>query len=277
MEPVRRVSGRAIPLDRADVDTDQIIPAKHLKRIERTGYGPFAFERWRADAEFVLNRPEYAGAPILLAGANFGGGSSREHAVWALQQMGLGVVIAPSFADIFRNNSAKMGLLTVTLPQADVERLMARAQETPAAAITVDLETQMVSTPDGWSRRFEIDGFVKRTLLEGAGRDRPDAGAGRGDQRVRADSGGVPAGDERLSGGRRGMPGRASPTRLAAASGDGEENGLHLAEARGAASDDGGLRAAGSPEARSAVSSGGSARSAPTEWTLSRRVLPLGR
>ena len=167
MEPVTTVTGNAIPLDRADVDTDQIIPAKYLKRIERTGYGPFAFESWREDAGFVLNQPEYANAPILLAGPNFGSGSSREHAVWAIQQMGVRAVIAPGFADIFRNNSAKMGLLTVTLPQADVERLMARAAETPSAPISVDLETQTVSTPDGWSRGFEIDGFVKRTLLDG--------------------------------------------------------------------------------------------------------------
>lgn len=167
MEPVTRITGNAIPLDRADVDTDQIIPAKHLKKIERTGYGPFAFESWRKDPDFVVNQPEYAGAPILLAGPNFGSGSSREHAVWAIQQMGVGVVIAPKFADIFRNNSAKMGLLTVVLPPDDVEHLLARAAETPSAEITVDLESQTVSTPDGWSRRFEIDGFVKHTLLEG--------------------------------------------------------------------------------------------------------------
>ena len=167
MEAVQRVTGNAIPLDRADVDTDQIIPAKHLKRIERTGYGPFAFERWREDPTFVVNQPEYADAPILLAGPNFGSGSSREHAVWAIQQMGVQAVIAPGFADIFCNNSAKMGLLTVVLPPPDVEHLMARAAETPSAPISVDLESQTVSTPDGWSRRFEIDAFVKQTLLEG--------------------------------------------------------------------------------------------------------------
>ena len=167
MEPVTTITGNAIPLDRADVDTDQIIPAKHLKKIERTGYGPFAFESWRKDPDFVVNQPEYGGAPILLAGPNFGSGSSREHAVWAIQQMGVGVVIAPKFADIFRNNSAKMGLLTVVLPQDDVEHLMARAAETPSAQLTVDLAAQTVSTPDGWSRRFEIDGFVKHTLLNG--------------------------------------------------------------------------------------------------------------
>ena len=167
MEPVSSVTGNAIPLDRADVDTDQIIPAKYLKKIERTGYGPFAFERWRADPDFVLNQLDYANAPILLAGPNFGSGSSREHAVWAIQQMGVQVVISPGFADIFRNNSAKMGLLTVALSQDDVEHLMARAAETPSAVITVDLASQMVSTPDGWSRTFEIDGFVKHTLLKG--------------------------------------------------------------------------------------------------------------
>ena len=124
MDRVTTVTGHAIPLDSADVDTDQIIPAKYLKRIERTGYGAFVFESWREDPEFVMNRPQYAGASILLAGANFGCGSSREHAVWAIQQMGVKAVIAPTFADIFRNNSAKMGLLTVALPPADVEHLM---------------------------------------------------------------------------------------------------------------------------------------------------------
>ena len=167
MEPVTTITGLAIPLDRADVDTDQIIPAKHLKRIERTGYGPFAFEAWRKDPQFVVNLPQYQGAPILLAGANFGCGSSREHAVWAIQQMGVRAVIAPSFADIFRNNSAKMGLLTVVLPPEDVDFLLRRSQSTPEAQITVDLESQTLSTPDGWQRRFEIDPFVKHCLLNG--------------------------------------------------------------------------------------------------------------
>ena len=167
MEAVRAVTGHALPLDRADVDTDQIIPAKHLKRIERTGYGLFAFEAWRKDPQFVVNLPQYQSAPILLAGANFGCGSSREHAVWALQQMGVRAVIAPSFADIFRNNSAKMGLLTVVLPPEDVDHLMKRAQQTPNAQITVDLQSQSLSTPDGWQRRFEIDSFLKHCLLNG--------------------------------------------------------------------------------------------------------------
>lgn len=167
MEPVKTVRGNAIPIDRANVDTDAIIPAKYLKRIERTGYGPFAFEAWRDDPSFILNDEAYAGAPILLAGDNFGCGSSREHAVWAIQQMGVGAVISNNFADIFRNNSAKMGLLTVVLAREDVEHLMARAEELPSAEITVDLESQTVSTPEGWSRRFEVDPFVKRSLLEG--------------------------------------------------------------------------------------------------------------
>ena len=168
MEPVTTVTGNAIPLPRADVDTDQIIPARHLKRIERTGYGEFAFEYWRKnDPDFVVNRPEYQGASILLAGPNFGCGSSREHAVWALQQMGLRAVVGTSFADIFRNNSAKMGLLLASLDPADVGYLMQRAQDTPEVPITVDLATQSVSIPGGWRRSFEIDPFVKHCLLNG--------------------------------------------------------------------------------------------------------------
>jgi 3-isopropylmalate/(R)-2-methylmalate dehydratase small subunit len=164
-EPVR---GRVIPLNRADVDTDQIISKEFLKRIERTGFGPFAFDEWRKDPDFVLNRPVYQGAPIMVTGPNFGCGSSREHAVWALDDMGLRVIIAPSFADIFRNNSSKVGLLTVTLPQEDCDWLIARAEELPEAELVVDLESQTVATADGtWSRRFEIDPFVKYCLLNG--------------------------------------------------------------------------------------------------------------
>ena len=167
MDPVTTVSGRAIPLDRADVDTDQIIPAKYLKRIERTGYGPFAFEAWAADPDFVTNQPQYEGAEILLAGPNFGCGSSREHAVWAIQGMGVGAVIAPSFGDIFRNNSAKMGLLTIQLPQPDVEHLMRLAESEPSTPITVDLAAQTVTAPGGWTRTFEVAPFVKHCLLNG--------------------------------------------------------------------------------------------------------------
>jgi len=168
MDKVGTIKGKAMPLNRADVDTDQIIPAKYLKRIERTGFGEFAFETWRKDPEFVVNDEAYAGAPVLLAGANFGCGSSREHAPWALQDMGLQALIAPSFADIFRNNCAKIGLLTVVLPQADVNHLMARAEEAPGSEVVVDLATQTVSTADGtFVRRFEIDPFVKDCLLNG--------------------------------------------------------------------------------------------------------------
>ncbi len=168
MEPVSRVRGKAIPLDRPNVDTDQIIPAKHLKRIERTGYGPFAFEAWRADPDFVLNNPAYGGARILLSRQNFGSGSSREHAVWAIQGLGIGALIAPSFADIFKGNCFQGGVLTIELPDEDVDYLMARAEELPESELVIDLESQSVSTADGsWSRRFEIDPFKKHRLLGG--------------------------------------------------------------------------------------------------------------
>ena len=167
MDPVTTFSGTGLPLDRADVDTDQIIPAKYLKRIERTGYGPFAFEAWAKDPDFVTNQAEYQGASVLLAGPNFGCGSSREHAVWAIQGMGVKAVIAPSFADIFRNNSAKMGLLTIQLPQADVEELMRLVESESNTPITVSLEEQTVTAPGGWVRSFDIAPFVKHCLLNG--------------------------------------------------------------------------------------------------------------
>jgi len=168
MDPVTTIVGNAIPLNRSNVDTDQIIPAKHLKRIERTGYGPFAFEAWRADPEFVLNNGAYENAPILLAQQNFGSGSSREHAVWAIEGLGVHAVIAPSFADIFRNNCVKVGLLPIELPQEDIDYLMARAEELPGAEIEVNLEQQTVRAVDGgWERRFEFDSFLKFRLLNG--------------------------------------------------------------------------------------------------------------
>lgn len=168
MEKFETVISNAIPLNRADVDTDQIIPAQYLKRIERTGFGQFAFETWRKDPEFVVNNPDYMGAQILLAGPNFGCGSSREHAPWALEDLGIRAIIAPSFADIFRNNCAKIGLLTVVLPQDDINHLMARAEELPSSQLVVDLVTQTVGTADGlWSRHFEIHPFVRQCLLEG--------------------------------------------------------------------------------------------------------------
>ena len=168
MRRFETVRGRALPLNRADVDTDQIIPAKYLKRIERSGFGRFLFDDWRRDPDFVLNDPAFAGAPVLLAGANFGCGSSREHAPWALEDHGFRAVIAPSFADIFRNNCAKIGLLTVVLDAADVDYLMARAEELPEAEIVVDLEARTVATADGaFARSFAIDPAVRRNLLEG--------------------------------------------------------------------------------------------------------------
>ena len=168
MEPVRQVTGRAVPLDRADVDTDQIIPASWLKRIERTGFGEGLFSAWRADPGFVLNQPQYAGARVLVAGPNFGSGSSREHAAWALQDYGFAAVIAPRFADIFRGNSLKIGLLPVELPAGTVERLMAAVTADPTVEVTVDLETRTVSAPAaGVEAAFEIDDFTRYRLMNG--------------------------------------------------------------------------------------------------------------
>ena len=168
MEPVTQVTGRAVPLDRADVDTDQIIPASWLKRIERTGFGEGLFSAWRADPDFVLNRPEYGGARVLLAGPNFGSGSSREHAAWALQDYGFGAVISPRFADIFRGNSLKIGLLPVELPAETVEQLMAAVGADPTIEITIDLETRTVSAPAaGIEATFELDDFTRYRLMNG--------------------------------------------------------------------------------------------------------------
>ncbi|HEX6231183.1 MAG TPA: 3-isopropylmalate dehydratase small subunit [Actinomycetota bacterium] len=166
MQPFRTHTGRAVPLDRADVDTDQIIPAEHLKRIERSGFGPFLFAEWRTDPSFVLNDPRFEGATILLAGPNFGSGSSREHAVWALEDHGFRAVIAPSFADIFRNNCTKVGLLPVRLPAETVRVLMEAVLSEPATELTVDLEARTV-TGGGVRTAFEIDDFTRWRLLEG--------------------------------------------------------------------------------------------------------------
>ncbi|HVH63693.1 MAG TPA: 3-isopropylmalate dehydratase small subunit [Candidatus Dormibacteraeota bacterium] len=165
-EPIKRVTGRMAPLDLADVDTDQIIPKQFLKRIERTGYGPFLFYDWRARGDFVLDRPEFQGAQVLIAGANFGCGSSREHAPWALRDFGFEAILAPSFADIFRANSFKTGLLTVTLPESQIRHLMDLAEEEASAQVTVDLEAQEVRG-EGFAYRFEIDPFVRDMLLNG--------------------------------------------------------------------------------------------------------------
>jgi 3-isopropylmalate/(R)-2-methylmalate dehydratase small subunit len=168
LKQVSQVRGKAIPMDRVNVDTDQIIPAKHLKRIERTGYGPMAFEAWREDPDFVLNNPAYEGATIMLTRQNFGSGSSREHAVWALEGLGVEALIGVSFADIFRNNCFQGGLLTIELPEEDIDYLMARAEELPDAEIVVDLPSQTIRTADGsWERSFEIDPFRKYRLQRG--------------------------------------------------------------------------------------------------------------
>jgi 3-isopropylmalate/(R)-2-methylmalate dehydratase small subunit len=166
MQPIKQVSGRMAPLDLADVDTDQIIPKQFLKRIERTGYGPFLFYDWRARGGFVLDRPEYAGASVLVAGANFGCGSSREHAPWALRDFGFKAIIAPSFADIFRANCYKTGLLAITLPDSQVRHLMDLVSEDPSAPVIVDLDAQAVRG-DGFSYRFDIDPFAREMLLQG--------------------------------------------------------------------------------------------------------------
>ena len=154
------------PLDRADVDTDQIIPKQFLKRIERTGYGPFLFYDWRQQEDFVLNRPEHAGAAVLVAGANFGCGSSREHAPWAIRDAGFRAVVAPSFGDIFRANSYKTGILAVTLPASQVRHLLDLASEDATAVIELDLEAQEVRG-EGFAYPFEIDPFVRECLLNG--------------------------------------------------------------------------------------------------------------
>jgi 3-isopropylmalate/(R)-2-methylmalate dehydratase small subunit len=167
MEPFTRVEGVVCPLDRADVDTDQIIPKQFLKRVERTGFGEFLFWDWRGEEGFPLERPEYAGAPILVAGRNFGCGSSREHAPWALEDFGFRAVIAPSFADIFRTNCTKIGLLPVQLPEADVHALIEAAQGEPGVSAAVDLERQVVVGPDGTEYPFEIDPVVRERLLNG--------------------------------------------------------------------------------------------------------------
>jgi 3-isopropylmalate/(R)-2-methylmalate dehydratase small subunit len=168
MEPVQRIQAQAIPLNRRDVDTDQIIPAKYLKLVQRTGFGKFLFDSWRKDESFVLNDPIYAQAQVLVAGPNFGCGSSREHAPWALQDYGFKAIIAPSFADIFRNNSAKIGLLLVTLRQDEVEIIMHRAEEKPDTQVIVDLEAQTVGIAgEEWTMHFDIDPFVKHCLING--------------------------------------------------------------------------------------------------------------
>ena len=176
MRAVKTVRGQAVVLDRRDIDTDQIIPAAWLKRVERTGFGAGLFEAWRKDPAFVLNQPAAAQAKILIAGANFGCGSSREHAVWALQDFGFEAVIAPSFADIFRGNSIGAGLVTAQVTEDDVARLLAALAASPAAAVTVDVGAREVSVADagadagvnaGLTVPFGLPDYARWRLLEG--------------------------------------------------------------------------------------------------------------
>lgn len=166
MEKFTTHTGRAVPLRRSNVDTDQIIPAHWLKKVTRSGFEDGLFEAWRKDESFVLNRPERQGATVLVAGPEFGTGSSREHAVWALQNYGFHAVISSRFADIFRGNSLKNGLLTVVLPQETVERLWALTESDPSAEITVDLEAREVRA-EGVTAAFELDDNVRWRLLNG--------------------------------------------------------------------------------------------------------------
>jgi len=166
MEKFIKHTGTGVPLRRSNVDTDQIIPAVYLKRVTRSGFEDGLFAAWRNDPEFVLNKPEFKAGTVLLAGADFGTGSSREHAVWALQNYGFKVVISSRFADIFRGNSLKGGLLTVILPQADVEAMWAAVEADPTTAITVDLDTRTVSY-GSISHPFAIDDYTRWRLMEG--------------------------------------------------------------------------------------------------------------
>jgi len=168
MDPVRIVTGTAVPLDRSDVDTDQIIPSDWLKRVERTGFDRGLFAEWRDEPAFVLNDERYAGATILVAGENFGTGSSREHAVWAIQQYGFAAVISPRFGDIFANNAAKNGLLAVVVDAELSERLLRAVEADPGLELTIDVEGRTLEAPAlGLTTGFPLDDSVRHRLLEG--------------------------------------------------------------------------------------------------------------
>jgi 3-isopropylmalate/(R)-2-methylmalate dehydratase small subunit len=168
MEPVRVITGRAVPLDRSDVDTDQIIPSDWLKRVERTGFGAGLFGEWRDDRSFVLNQSQYAGASILVAGPNFGTGSSREHAVWALMDYGFAAVVSPRFGDIFRNNATKSGLLPVQVDASVGRRLLDAVIADPALELTIDVERRTIAAPAAAIEApFPLDDFTRYRLLEG--------------------------------------------------------------------------------------------------------------
>ncbi|MFZ0665572.1 MAG: 3-isopropylmalate dehydratase small subunit [Acidimicrobiales bacterium] len=168
MKPVTVITGRAVPLDRSDVDTDQIIPADWLKRVERTGFGVGLFSEWRDDRNFVLNKPEHAGATILVAGPSFGVGSSREHAVWALMDYGFEAVVSERFGDIFRNNCTKMGLLPVVVEPEVARALMDAVSDDPDLEITIDVAKSTIEAPAvGISATFPLDEFTRERLLNG--------------------------------------------------------------------------------------------------------------
>ncbi|MFZ1063399.1 MAG: 3-isopropylmalate dehydratase small subunit [Acidimicrobiales bacterium] len=168
MKPVRVIEGRAVPLERSDVDTDQIIPSDWLKRVERTGFGRGLFSEWRDDPSFVLNDQRYVGADILVAGPRFGTGSSREHAVWALMDYGFAAVVAPSFGDIFRNNSSKQGLVIVQLAPEDVDELTRLVKEDSTRLVIIDVDAMKVEVPEtGWQSSFTLDPVVRERLLNG--------------------------------------------------------------------------------------------------------------
>jgi 3-isopropylmalate/(R)-2-methylmalate dehydratase small subunit len=168
MKETRVITGRAVPLVRSDVDTDQIIPSDWLKRVERTGFGAGLFSEWRENSDFVLNQERYDGANILVAGPNFGTGSSREHAVWALMDYGFEAVLSPRFADIFRNNCGKMGLVAATVTDATVHRLWEAIEEDPSLEVVVDVEQRRVAAPSiGLDEPFELDDFTQYRLLNG--------------------------------------------------------------------------------------------------------------
>jgi 3-isopropylmalate/(R)-2-methylmalate dehydratase small subunit len=168
MESVKVITGTCVPLVRSDVDTDQIIPSDWLKRVERTGFGEGLFSEWRENSDFVLNQERYRGAEILVAGPNFGTGSSREHAVWALMDYGFTAVVSPRFADIFRNNSGKMGLVVAAVPEDAVHRLWEAIEEDPKLEVVVDVERKRVAAPAiGLDVPFDLDDFTQYRLLNG--------------------------------------------------------------------------------------------------------------
>lgn len=168
MQKIEKIEGTAIPLDRANVDTDQIIPAVWLRRVERTGFADGLFSSWKQDPDFIMNKPEFQGGSILIAGPNFGIGSSREHAVWALMENGIQAVISPKFGDIFRNNSTKTGLVPVVVPEDVNDLLMRAATEEPGLMISIDIENRKLSVPEiGVEIEFPMDDFTQYRLLEG--------------------------------------------------------------------------------------------------------------